>query len=213
MPSSARTGPLVFESRVRNPPPSRDPSMSVLRRFPDTVPRLAGETLHLRALDEDDIPAWFARASDPESAALAGDPLPKSQQDGFEWLARHRRRFREGRGIRWAIVPNDGTGSVGTVGLTFASARADAAELGIVIGRDCWGRGLGTSAVRLAAGYAFEVLGVSEIRAEFLRFNAASRRMLEKNGFRFERMLPGETQPDGQACELFVLWRTAAAQD
>jgi [ribosomal protein S5]-alanine N-acetyltransferase len=50
--------------------------------FPNTVPDLFAETMHLRELTEDDIPAWFARAIDVESADLAGDPIPGSIEMG-----------------------------------------------------------------------------------------------------------------------------------
>ena len=66
------------------------------------------------------------------------------------------------------------------------------AELGIVIGRASWGKGLGTSAVHVVTGYAFSTLGVAEIQAEVLKRNLASRRMLEKVGFHFLRTIPGD---------------------
>src|SRR5262245_66690902 len=77
--------------------------------FPDAVPTLFGDMVYLRELTEDDVPAWFERASDTESAVLAGDPIPDSVEMGFHWLQRHRERFRQQAGIRWAIVPKEST--------------------------------------------------------------------------------------------------------
>jgi [ribosomal protein S5]-alanine N-acetyltransferase len=42
------------------------------------VPELIGTLIRLRELNEDDIPGWFSRATDAESADLAGDPIPAS---------------------------------------------------------------------------------------------------------------------------------------
>ena len=50
--------------------------MSQTLHFPDAVPALFTKMLYLRELTEHDVPAWFERASDPESAVLAGDPIP-----------------------------------------------------------------------------------------------------------------------------------------
>jgi RimJ/RimL family protein N-acetyltransferase len=79
--------------------------MSQTLNFPDEVPEFFGDTIFLREITEGDIPAWFERASDRESAVLAGDPIPESIEMGFQWLHRHPERFRQQTGIRWAIVP------------------------------------------------------------------------------------------------------------
>lgn len=40
------------------------------------IPSLTTDRLLMRAPNERDIPAWFARATDREAASLAGDPIP-----------------------------------------------------------------------------------------------------------------------------------------
>jgi ribosomal-protein-alanine N-acetyltransferase len=181
--------------------------MSQALSFPDAVPELLGEMVSLRELREDDVPAWFERASDPESSMLSGDPIPESVQMGVPWLQLHRERFRQQTGIRWAIVPKGSTDSVGSIGLTITSIEERSAELGIVIGRAYWGKGIGTSAARVVIPYAFNALGLAEIRAEFLQSNAASKRVLEKLGFHFVRTIPGDLQTDNgsQDCFQYVL--------
>lgn len=120
-------------------------------------------------------------------------------------MQRHRDRFCERTAIRWAIVPTGSAESVGTVGLTITSEEQRIAELGIVVGRSHWGRGVGTSAARLVAGYGFNTLGLSEIRAEVLERNLASVRLLEKVGFRRVRAVSDEVAPDPDACFLYAL--------
>ena len=191
--------------------------MSQTLHFPDAVPTLFGDKVYLRELTEDDVPAWFERASDPESAVLAGDPIPESVDMGVHWLRRHRERFRQHAGIQWAIVPKGSTDSVGTIGLTITSKAERRAELGIVIGRASWGKGIGTSAAHLVIGYAFSTLGLAEIQAEVLHRNLASRRLLEKVGFHLLRSIPGDPHSgtDFEDCFLFVLSsqnRTSAEQ-
>jgi ribosomal-protein-alanine N-acetyltransferase len=181
--------------------------MSQTLHFPDAVPALFGDMLYLREITEDDVPAWFERASDPESAVLAGDPIPESVEMGFQWLQRHRERFRQQASIRWAIVEKGSTDSVGTIGLAITSREKRIAELGIVIGRTYWGKGIGTSAAHLVTGYAFSTLGLAEIQAEVLQRNLASRRLLEKVGFHLLRTIPGDphSDTDFEDCFLFVL--------
>ena len=61
------------------------------------IPTLRTERLVLRAPNEDDIPARFARATDRESAYLAGDPIPASVAEGEAWLARTRAQAATGQ--------------------------------------------------------------------------------------------------------------------
>ena len=166
-------------------------------RFPASVPTLTGDAVTLRALHEDDIPAWFERATDEESADLAGDPVPESIASGAAWLQRQRDVFDRGAGIRWAIVPAGSSASIGTVALTLSAGADCTAELGIVVARAHWQMGLGTAAARMALSYGFRELGLEEVRAEVLQRNPVSIRMLEKLGFRLVRVLaPTAAEPE-----------------
>jgi ribosomal-protein-alanine N-acetyltransferase len=183
--------------------------MPQLLNFPDSVPVLNGELVYLRELDQSDIPAWFARATDIESADLAGDPVPDSIALGSQWLDRHKDRFHRHAAIRWAIVPRGSTESIGTVGLAITSEERGAANLQIVVGRAYWNKGIGTSAAQLVKSYAFDSLGLVELNAEVLQRNLASVRLLEKVGFHLLRAVPGDPQSgsDTQDCFIYVLPR------
>lgn len=173
--------------------------------FPDAVPELFGDQAYLRELSERDIRSWFARATDTESADLAGDPVPGSIEAGTKWLQRHRDRFRERTAIRWAIVAPGSAESIGTVGLKITSQEPLIGELGIVINRAYWGRGIGTTAARVATSYAFNTLGLTEIQAEVIQSNLASVRLLEKVGFHLLRAVPAGAETDSDACFIYAL--------
>lgn len=174
--------------------------------FPTSIPLLGDARVCLRALCEADVPAWFARATDAESADLAGDPVPESIAAGVAWLQRQRDRLRDRTGLRWAIVPRNEEQSVGTVGLSLRPGR-DIADLGIVVGRAHWGKGLGTSAARLVCDYALHELGVEAVEAEVLQRNLASVRLLEKAGFTRLREVRGSSDAGGdpEDCYLYAL--------
>lgn len=63
------------------------------------------------------------------------------------------------------------------------------AELGYVLAKEFWGKGLGTEAVRLAIQDGFTDLEVVKIEAFVDPDNIASQRILEKNGFEKEGYL------------------------
>ncbi len=177
--------------------------------FPSTVPQFFGDRVGLRGLTVSDIPAWYARATDAESADLAGDPIPASIEHGLAWLQRHEDRFRAGRAIRWAIVLPPGNESVGTIGLAVTSHEHRVGELGIVVGRAHWCRGIGTAAARLVLDYGLRELALQEVQAEVLQRNLGSVRLLEKLGFNRLRSVPGTESADGEALFLYSLRATA----
>ncbi len=167
--------------------------------FPSAVPELLADRIRLRDLTESDIPAWYARATDAESADLAGDPIPASIEEGRAWLQRHRDRFRARTAIRWSIVRDAENESIGTVGLTIVSPEQRVGELSIVIGRAHWRQGIATSAARVALNYGLGSLGLRCIRAEVLQRNVASVHLLEKVGFRRVRAVSAAESTDGEA--------------
>src|SRR4051795_7600734 len=59
---------LLARSNARRSAAQRLRLMFQTLHFPDAVPTLFGDMVFLRELTEDDVPAWFERASDPESA-------------------------------------------------------------------------------------------------------------------------------------------------
>lgn len=151
--------------------------------FPLEFPILRNSYLTLRENNETDILSWFSRATDHESADLAGDPIPESIEQGAVWLRRQKDHFLKQTALRWAIEVNNTGVSVGSIGLTIASYELQIADLGIVIGRSSWGKGIGFSAVELVKGYAFHQLQLRLIQAEVLERNKASIRLLTKCGF------------------------------
>lgn len=96
--------------------------------------------------------SWFSRATDHESADLAGDPIPESVEQGAVWLRCQKDHFLKQTALRWAIEVNNTGVSVGSIGLTIASYELQIADLGIVIRRSSWGKGIGFYAVELGKG-------------------------------------------------------------
>ena len=75
----------------------------------------------------------------------------------------------------------------GRIGLSAVFRKAwHNANLGYYIGKEFNGRGYGTEAVMLAVRYAFEGARLHRVQGAVMLDNEASRRVLEKAGFRLE---------------------------
>jgi RimJ/RimL family protein N-acetyltransferase len=73
-----------------------------------------------------------------------------------------------------------------------------AAEIGYWLGREFWGRGLATAAVRGLTDYAFRTHALTRVYALPFADNTASIRVLEKAGYQFEGRLRRAAVKDGQ---------------
>ncbi len=72
------------------------------------------------------------------------------------------------------------------------------AELGYWLAEPYWGKGITTEAIKKIVSYGFEHFDVNRIFARPFGRNAASKRVLEKAGFKHEATLSGTIVKNGQ---------------
>ena len=120
-------------------------------------------------------------AADPELAATTRIPHPYPENAAAEFIKVRLAEREQGQSV--AFVITDGGELVGACGLNGIRASV-AEELGYWVGRPYWGRGYATFGVQRVLAYAFEDVGLELVGSAALESNAASRRVLEKNGFR-----------------------------
>ena len=119
---------------------------------------------------------------------LFAQPDPPSEAEVMEQLGAkiaHWERFGFGY---WLLRDRRSAQMVGRGGLqqTFVGGR-DQVEAGWAIVPERWGQGLATELALAAVDVAFEQLRVPELVAFTLPDNVASRRVMEKAGFAYER--------------------------
>ena len=81
----------------------------------------------------------------------------------------------------------------GTVVLENPAPGKKTYELGYVVCKKLWGKGIATKAVRLMIDYGFKKMKINKIWAGGLSNNPASKRILEKCGFKLEGRLRKHT--------------------
>ncbi|KAF0912808.1 hypothetical protein E2562_019024 [Oryza meyeriana var. granulata] len=145
-----------------------------------------GVEISLRRFDLADVDAMMAWASDPQVAA----PCRWEPYESMEPLLAYLRDTVLPHPWFRAICLAGGEGRpVGAVSVT-PTADACRAELGYVLARAHWGKGVATAAVKRVVATVFgEVEGLERVEALVDVRNAASQRVLEKAGFRREAVL------------------------
>ena len=127
-------------------------------------------------------------------------------------LKRGREEARAGSDYAFFLFLRTARGEELIGGITLSNIRRRAAQfvnLGYWMGEAHAGKGYMTEAVGAVIPFCFETLGLHRIHAAFLPDNAASRRVLEKNGFREEGYAENYLQIDGRWADhvLFSLTR------
>ena len=156
---------------------------------------LEGEKVRLRPMEESDLPHFVEWFADGEVTRwLAEAPKSPSLGDEREWYLRQRSNPET---LLWAIEMRDGR-MVGSTELRLEPERRKA-ELGIVIGEKSeWSGGLGTDAVRLVLGFAFEELELNRVELTTDEENARAIRCYERVGFVHEGLKRQDRVVDGR---------------
>src|SRR5205807_7864742 len=84
-----------------------------------------------------------------------------------------------------SLAPPDHPGFCGLVSQSVEGV--EEVEVGYMLDKAYWGRGLATEAARASRDYGFERLGLRRLISLINPENAASLRVAEKNGMRYER--------------------------
>ncbi len=109
--------------------------------------------------------------------------VPHPYPDGLaeQWIADEEADRAAGRGFHFGL---ELTGEVvGAISLEQDEAPGEF-ELGYWLGEPWWGRGLMSEAARAIVAFGFETLGARQLTSHHFLDNPASKRILEKCGFR-----------------------------
>ncbi len=146
-------------------------------------PYLVGRRVRLRPMREDDLDRRVQWMQDVEIQELfTGKPLAKAYTrfDAFQWRASLES---DGSAVVFAVDDMNGR-HIGDVDLHHIDRWDASARLTILIGeRSAWNSGFGTDAIGTLLFYAFEDLGLEEVRLRVFDFNKRAIRCYEKSGF------------------------------
>lgn len=146
--------------------------------------------LLLRRWSSEDAVALAKIVADPDVTRYIGDGHAFSKEDTFSWMARHRRHWDErGFGL-WAAELKENGALAGWAGLATPAWLPEvmpATEVGWLLDKPHWGRGLATEGGRASLEHAFETLRLDEVVSICYADNPVSERVMQKIGMHHER--------------------------
>lgn len=151
-----------------------------------------------------DIHDLVAAANHPSINNYLRDhfPYPYTIQDAYWWLTEGVKSHAN----HAAITVNDIC--IGSISVVYGNAEAQlSGEIGYWLGRDFWGRGYATEAVRLMTDKVFEETELLRIYAHVFSPNVASRQVLLKCGYQEEGVLRQAVVKQGEVMDVHVYAR------
>ena len=120
-----------------------------------------------------------------------------SLEDSRAFIVRSQAEWEKGSWYTFVIYDKHGGEFLGSIGLSAVDRVHGFAQLGYWVRKGRRGKGIGAAAVRLAAGYAFEELGIFRIELIIPVGNSASARVAENAGANLEGVLNGRVLLNG----------------
>ena len=157
---------------------------------------LETDRLILRTWEITDLDDFFEYASVEGVGEKAGWEHHKSKDKSLEIL----KMFIEEKKV-FAIVLKENQKVIGSIGIEELSEELDkdldnllGRELGYVLNKDYWNKGIMKEAVSKVVDYCFNTLKLNFLMASYFNHNIASKKVLEKLNFKFYKDIIIETR-------------------
>ncbi|MBS4206319.1 GNAT family N-acetyltransferase [Lederbergia citrea] len=149
---------------------------------------LETERLTLQPFKKEDAIRIRDLANDKELASILGLPHPYELKYAEDWIAIQSDQIEEGVEFPLTITFKELNELIGTITIRIDKSN-NKGELGYWIGKDYWGKGFATEAVKRIIDFGFSQLNLNKIWASALARNIASKIVLEKAGLQKEGTL------------------------
>ncbi|MDQ2913434.1 MAG: GNAT family N-acetyltransferase [Chloroflexota bacterium] len=163
-------------------------------------PLLRGDKVTLRPARENDAEHFVRWFADMEVTRHLNRRTAISLQQEQEFL----KNVGESKDDVWWVIEAEGKaiGATGIHDINWVDANG---TTGIVIGeKPSWGKGYATEAMQLRTRYAFRELNLHKLMSEVDTANQASRKALERNGYRAVGVRREQTFRDGRWMDRWV---------
>lgn len=155
--------------------------------------------LVLRKLTREDIPLYHTRLSG--SREVTKYMLFQPQQDISGTAAAVEKvlnRYETGKCYRFCIALKDSRELIGIIEPLRFNEEQSSCSFAYMLGRDFWGQGYGTEALRAVLDFLFRDMEIELVQADHMAENAASGAVMRKAGMVYQGTIPDAYEKDGK---------------
>jgi len=169
------------------------------------IPSLETQRLLLRPASTADLDIWAERIFADAQVMRYLVPSPSTPRERAERMLRYFNRLWEEHGFgEWIVTTKKDDAFLGHCGLGYLP-ETNEVEIDYALAREFWGQGIGTEAAHASLRYGIETALLDSIIGLVLPGNTASCRVLEHNGFIYQK--------DALYFGVDVIYYTLKAQD
>ena len=155
------------------------------------MPDIFLDHFYLRTIKKIDAKDMFEYGSDPlVTQFLNWGPFNQMKEAKKSITQIFFPRIKAGLPIGYAIIDLETSKMIGTIDFHSKIKGEHGAEIGFALNRHFWNQGIMTEALSAMLHIGFNHLGYEFIRIRHLKQNQASKKVIEKNGFKYIKIEP-----------------------
>lgn len=167
-------------------------------------PELTTNRLLLRRISADDADEFFKLRSNKKIMQFIDRPLAETKQDALKLIEIITNGVLNNEAITWAISLKYDSALIGTIGFWRILKEHYRAEIGYLLAEAFQGKGIMQEAINAALSYGFKTMQLHSVEANVNPSNAASIKLLEKNGFMREAFFKENYYYNGKFLDSYV---------
>lgn len=162
--------------------------MNIEKIYSD-LPILETERLILRKITKEDIEDMYLYGSDEEVSKYVTWNTHETIADTKDFVEFVLNKYENKQVSPWGIEYKENGKFIGTIDFVWWQPNHKIAEMGYVISKDYWGKGLTTEVAKGLVKFGFEKMGLVRVQARCDVENIGSARVMEKAGMTFEGII------------------------
>ncbi len=156
-------------------------------------PELKTKRLRLRQVLPTDVEAVMKIRGNEEAMRYIPRPRAKTTEDALAVVEMLTNGINESKSINWAICNAENPSEIfGIMGYVNFYPEQSKAEIGYMLHPDYWGKGFIPEAILEVEKFGFEQINLQIIEAKIDPRNENSRKILLRNDYQFDRLVPKE---------------------
>lgn len=127
--------------------------------------------------------------SDEKIQSLYSEPVYCTEEDVNGLLDKYISSYEKKDYYRWAVIEKNSSECIGQIAYFLVDSKNNFAEIEYCIGSDFQCKGYATEAAKAVISYGFDKINLHKVQICTKTINIASRRVIEKCGFKYEGTL------------------------
>lgn len=168
------------------------------------LPTLETERIILRKFTLDDAKDMFEYSSVPEVSKFVPWETHKTIDDSKGFINYILKQYEDSKLAPWAIELKQNGKVIGTIDFVAWYPQHYRAEIGFILSKEHWGKGLIPEAANKVIQFGFENMELNKIKAPCMVENVQSQRVLQKLGMTLEGIMKNEYFIKGKFRDMVV---------